>query len=202
MNALYTIGHSNHDAAHFLSLLTTHGVTAIVDVRSSPYSKYVPHFSKDNLQHILRDAGIEYIFLGRELGARREEESCYVANQARYDGIAMLPIFRAALDQVIAESQVRAIALMCAEGDPLNCHRTMLVCRELLRLCPSLPIAHILPDGSCEPHADTLNRLVAHLKLGPELFGELGSREGLVERACDIQAEGIAYARAAPVRLP
>ncbi|NUM54279.1 MAG: DUF488 domain-containing protein [Candidatus Hydrogenedentes bacterium] len=195
MNTLYTIGHSNYEPAQFLSLLAAHGVSAIADVRSSPYSKFVPQYSKENLQHMLREADIGYGFLGRELGARRDEETCYVGDQARYDRIAELPIFRAGLDRVIEESQDRSIALMCSEADPLTCHRTILVCRALRKLHPSLPITHILPDASGETHEDALERLVALHKLEPELFGELSSHDGLIERAQDLQAERIAYTR-------
>jgi len=195
MSELFTIGHSNHDPVHFLSLLSAHGVDAIADVRSSPYSKYVPQYSKENLQHLLREAGFGYAFMGRELGARREEESCYVDDQARYERIAQLPNFRAGLERIAAESADHRIALMCSEADPLTCHRTILVCRELLKQSPNLRITHILPDASTEQHDDALQRLVALHKLEPELFGNLSSQEGLIEHAQDLQAERIAYTR-------
>lgn len=195
MNTLFTIGHSNHDAARFVALLAAHRVSVVADVRSSPYSKFVPQFTKESLQHTLHDASIDYGFLGRELGARREEESCYVANQARYDHIARLPVFQSGLDRVLQEANARNIALMCSEADPLACHRAILVCRELLRHRPDLNVVHILPDGEGEPHDAALARLVALHKLEPELFGELSTTEGLVERAYDLQAERIAYTR-------
>ena len=195
MSAIFTIGHSNHDPAHFLSLLSTHGINAIADVRSSPYSKYVPQYSKDDLQHMLREAGVGYVFMGREFGARREEEACYVDDRARYDRIAQLPKFRAGLDRILGESQDHRIALMCSETDPLTCHRTILVCREIRRQSPDTRITHILPDASVEPHDDALQRLVALHKLEPELFGDLSSQEGLIEHAQDLQAERIAYTR-------
>ncbi|MBM3290288.1 MAG: DUF488 domain-containing protein, partial [Candidatus Hydrogenedentes bacterium] len=161
MSTLFTIGHSNHAAEHFISLLAAHGVSAVADVRSSPYSKYVPQYSKENLQHLLREADIGYGFLGRELGARRDEESCYVDGQAQYARIAQLPIFRAGLDRVLAELDDHRIALMCSEADPLECHRTVLVCRELLRLRPGLCIEHIGPDAAIEPHDGAIERLIA-----------------------------------------
>ncbi|MCC6154403.1 MAG: DUF488 domain-containing protein [Candidatus Hydrogenedentes bacterium] len=196
MSTIFTVGHSNHDPAHFLSLLSAHGVSAIADVRSSPYSKYVPQFSKENLQNMLREAGVGYAFMGREFGARREEESCYVDDQARYDRIAQLPIFRAGLERVLTESADHRIALMCSEADPLTCHRTILVCRELLRHSPGMGITHILPDADTESHDGAMQRLVALHKLEPELFGDLSTQEGLVEHAQDLQADRIAYTRA------
>lgn len=196
MSTLYTIGHSNHTLDHFISLIEKHNVATVVDVRSSPYSKYTPQFSKAELQHGLETAGFEYVFLGRELGARRDEEACYVNGQARYDRIAHVPRFREGLKNVLDRAAHDRVALMCSEADPLVCHRTILVCRELLRLQPDLKIAHILPDGALEQHRDAEERLMKLHKLEPELFGDLNTTAGLIERAYDLQGEKIAYKRA------
>lgn len=195
MNMLFTIGHSNHPIERFIQLLRDHGVTVLADVRSSPYSQYAPQFTKAPLQAALQHAGFEYWFLGRELGARREEEGCYVDEQARYDRIAQLPIFRAGLNCVLDRMRHAAVALMCSEGDAATCHRSVLVCRELLRLRPGLSIAHIRPDGAIEPHEQLLERLIETHKLQPELFGELSTTDGLIDRAYDLQAARIAYKR-------
>jgi len=195
MNTLFTVGHSNHAAERFLELLSSHGVSTVVDVRSSPYSQYAPQFTKAALQEWLAREGVEYWFLGRELGARREEESCYVNDQARYELVARLPIFRRGLEKVVEGTDRRVLALMCSESDPVTCHRTILICRALKRDDPGMGIRHILADGSVETHEALLERLVAAHKLQPELFGELNSMDGLVERAYDLQAERIAYKR-------
>ncbi|MBI2435928.1 MAG: DUF488 domain-containing protein [Candidatus Hydrogenedentes bacterium] len=193
MLELFTIGHSNHAMEQFLGLLGQHGVSAVADVRSSPYSAYSPHFSKEPLQNALRQAGFEYVFLGQELGARRGEASCYVNGQARYDRIKDLPAFSAGLERLREGMDNFRVALMCSEADPLTCHRTILVCREIKQRMPSIQITHILPDGAEEPHAAAEERLVRLHKLEPELFGELSTVEGLLERAYDLQAERIAY---------
>lgn len=195
MPALFTIGHSNHPLAQFLGLLSQHRVSLIADVRSSPYSKYLPHFSKDALGMALRDAEVDYLFLGKELGARRTEEICYVDGQARYDRIAKLPLFRRGLDNIFEGIEHRNVALMCSEADPLECHRTILVCRELRKLRPELAITHILADGAEEPHETSEERLVQLHGLEFELFGELTSESGLIEKAYDLQAESIAYTK-------
>jgi uncharacterized protein (DUF488 family) len=172
-------------------------VWLIADVRSAPHSRFCPHFNKDALGRALKLAGIDYLFLGDELGARRTEEGCYVDGQARYDRIATLPAFRQGLDAVLAEARQRHVALMCSEADPLTCHRTVLICRELHRLAPDLQIAHILADGGVETQEQAAARLIALHKLEPELFGDLASYEGRVERAFDLQADKIAYTAAA-----
>src|SRR4030042_453443 len=195
MKEMFTIGHSNHTSEHFISLLTSHRVSAIADVRSSPYSEYSPQFNREPMQQKLQDANIEYIFLGRELGARRTEESCYVSGQAKYDAIRNLPAFRNGLDRVLEGVEQYTVALLCADADPLACHRTILVCPELKALRPDLTINHILGDGSLESHEEAERRLIKLHKLQPELFGELTSMSGLIERAYDMQAERIAYKR-------
>jgi len=195
MKRIFSIGHSNHEIEHFVHLLTMHGVSAIADVRSSPYSEYSPQFNREILQSRLQSLHIEYAFLGRELGARRTEETCYVSGQARYDAIRRLPAFRQGLDRILEGVEQYTLALLCAEADPLACHRTILICPELKAVCPGLQIDHILGDGRLESHEQAEQRLVKLHKLQPELFGELTSGPGLVQRAYHIQAERIAYRR-------
>ena len=192
MKDLFTIGHSNHSLEHFLELLRMQSISAICDVRSSPYSKYSPQFNKDVLANALPNADILYVFLGREIGARRSEESCYVGGRARYDLIAKLPIFRKGLERVLQGIETHIVALMCSEADPLTCHRTILLCRELMKMQPDLRITHILGDGTVETHEEAQERLIKLHKLQPELFGDLTSTSGLVNRAFDLQAERLA----------
>ncbi|KPK76854.1 MAG: hypothetical protein AMJ79_05185 [Phycisphaerae bacterium SM23_30] len=196
MKELFTIGHSNHSLDHFLELLLAHQVLAIADVRSSPYSKYASQFNKEVLEKALRGANIEYLFLSRELGARRSEDSCYIDGQARFDRIAQLAAFRRGLERVLEVIEHYRVALMCSESDPITCHRTILVCRELKRIRPELEITHILGDGTAERQELSEERLVKLYKLKPELFGDLTSRSGLIEKAYDLQAEKIACKKA------
>lgn len=193
MSELFTIGHSNHAIEHFIALLGAHGISAIADVRSSPYSEYSPQFDREALQQELRDADIEYVFLGRELGARRTEGSCYVEGQAKYALIKNLPRFRAGLDRLLHGIDQYSVSLMCSEAEPLACHRTILVCRELKVIRPSLAITHILGDGSVQSHEEAEAKLINLHKLQRELFGELSSMSGVLNRAYDMQAERIAY---------
>ncbi|MBW7992868.1 MAG: DUF488 domain-containing protein [Planctomycetes bacterium] len=193
MKELFTIGHSNHSLEHFIKLLLTHRLSTIADVRSSPYSKYSPHFNKDVLCNVLRNVDIDYTFLGRELGAQRSEDDCYIDGQAKYDRIALMPTFQRGLETVLQGIELYRIALMCAESDPITCHRTILICRELKKICPDLKITHILGDGTEEPQEASEKKLINLHKLQPELFGDLTSTSGLIEKAYDLQAEKIAY---------
>ncbi|MHC4579942.1 MAG: DUF488 domain-containing protein, partial [Planctomycetota bacterium] len=150
MKRLFTIGHSNHSLDYFIELLLAHRLSMIADVRSSPYSKYSPHFSRDVLEIALKNVNINYVFLGGELGAQRSEHDCYVDGQAKYESIAHLVAFQHGLERVLEEVERHRIAIMCSESDPILCHRAILVCRELKRICPDLKTTHILGDGTEE----------------------------------------------------
>ena len=85
---LFTIGHSNHEIASFMLLLKKHNITALADVRSHPYSRFLKHFNQSILSNALKSEGIYYVFLGKELGARPSSEECYVNGKALYEKIA------------------------------------------------------------------------------------------------------------------
>lgn len=190
---LYTVGHSNGGGEAFLALLQRHAIGAVADVRSQPYSRYLPHFSRPALRAALREAGIGYVFLGRELGARPADPACYVNGTARYERIAATAPFRAGLERVRRGAGGRRVALVCAEKDPLVCHRAILVCRHLR---DDLAIAHILADGELESHEQLERRLVREHNLQQlTLFGP-SAPEALLEAAYDRQAERIAYREA------
>jgi len=114
---LHTIGHSNHGSAAFVDLLRRHAIDAIADVRSSPYSRVAPQFNREPLATLLRSRGIQYVFLGRELGARREERDCYVGSQARYDLIAKSRLFREGIERVLAGAASHAVGRAYVDHD-------------------------------------------------------------------------------------
>ncbi len=189
-NPLFTVGHSNHECAQFLDLLARHQITAVADVRSQPYSQYTPQFNRETLEAALGHRHIKYVFMGKELGARREERECYVAGKARYDLIKKLPAFVQGLERLERGRITQRIAMMCSEKDPLTCHRTILICRQL-RGAPGMVIQHILEEGTLESQAAAETRLLALLGL-PE--GDLfHDRAELIERAYDQQGEAIAF---------
>lgn len=184
-----TIGHSNQSIERFVALLRQHGVTAVADVRSKPYSRFNPQFSRQALERALRDAGISYVFLGKELGARSEDPACYEGGRVSYDRLSRTDLFREGLDRVKKGAVAHRIALMCAEKEPLECHRTLLVSRALDR--DGVLVAHILADGRLESHHDSLIRLLAVVGLPAEdLFK---SQDELIEQACGKQEIRVAY---------
>jgi len=190
-NILYTIGHSSHTMEAFIGLLKHHGVTCIADVRSVPYSRYCPQFNKDVFALDLRAANIAYMFLGKELGAHPEDSSCYEGGRVSFQLIVNRKEFKRGLQQLLTESSKYCIALMCAEKDPLQCHRTILVCRHLKR--HNLCIKHILEDGGIEDHPDAERRLVRMLEIEPTLFEPTKTEADIVKQAYDQQAQKISY---------
>ncbi|HZT20067.1 MAG TPA: DUF488 domain-containing protein [Dongiaceae bacterium] len=188
-HAVYTIGHSTHPMESFLALLRQHGVTAVADVRSAPYSSYQPHYNREPLAAALKGEGIAYVFLGRELGARSEDRASYAGGRVQYRRLAASPAFRRGLERVLAGAREHRIALMCAEREPLECHRMLLVARELAAL--GTTVAHIHSDGRLESQADAEARLLALAGL-PE-SDLLMSRAELVDAAYARQEQRVAY---------
>ena len=191
---IYTIGHSNHPIERFIALLQPHGIDALADVRSTPYSRFNPQFNREKLQTSLATAGIRYVFLGEELGARTKDPSCYDdTGRVSYARLAQSEPFRRGLERLLTGMRDHRIAIMCAEREPLECHRTILVSRELEKL--GVPVTHILADDSLEPHPQAMQRLAAGLKLvGTDLFR---TPEELIEEAYDKQGARMAYVRPA-----
>ncbi|MFP4172885.1 MAG: DUF488 family protein [Candidatus Hydrogenedentota bacterium] len=188
--ALYTIGHSNHAIEVFIGLLERHGVTALADVRSRPHSRF-KQFRKKELERALAEAGIAYVFLGRELGGKRDEPECYVDGVKDYARIARLPIFQEGLKRLTELAREHTVALMCAEREPLDCHRTVLICREL-RAGP-YRVRHILADGGIEEHEETERRLLSVTGAEEDLFAQQLSREDRIAHAYALRARQLAF---------
>lgn len=194
MNAgIFTIGHSTLRIGQFIEHLQRHGITELADVRTTPYSRFNPQYKRQNLQKALDDVGLRYVFLGAELGARTDDESCYVNDKVRYELLARTALFRSGLDRIIEGAKHHRIALMCAEKDPLDCHRAILVTRELEKL--GQWVQHILVDGSVETHQHTMSRLMNKLLLKEGDCDFFRSGRTILDQAYDSQAERIAYVR-------
>ena len=156
---ILTIGHSTHPWDRFIALLRGAEVTAVADVRSAPYSRRAPQFSREVLTSRLREAGIAYVYLGQDLGGRPADKTLFCDGVVDYERVAATPGFAAGLDRVIAGSGRHRIALMCAERDPLDCHRCLLVGRRLRER--GVTVGHILSDGTIQPHSEIEARLLA-----------------------------------------
>ena len=186
-----TVGHSNHSPEAFITLLLRHNVDQVVDVRSTPYSRYAPHFNHESLNGILENVGIGYTFLGETLGGRPADHSCYDANgRVLYKRVADTDPFDDGIRRIIRHAEERRLALMCTEKEPLECHRTLLIARTLAER--GVAVAHILADGNLENHAATIDRLMDLLRL-PHNGDMFRSRDDVIADALNRQARKVAY---------
>ena len=185
-----TIGHSTHALDAFIALLRRHYVTAVADVRSAPYSRFNPQFNRETFAKALGAEGIRYVYLGDELGGRTEDPECYEDGRIRYDRVAATESFKDGLARVVDGAAKYRIALMCAEKEPLHCHRTLLVARALD--AQGADVAHIHAGGRLEPHGEAMDRLLDIHKLPRE--GDLsGTREEMIDTAIAQQAQRVAH---------
>jgi len=188
---IFTIGHSNHSLGDFVSLLRRHEVTAVADVRSSPHSRHCSHFNRGVLSQFLPAQGVEYAYRGRELGARPSDPNCYRDGRADFRLLRVTQAFKAGLERLICLAARCITAVMCAEKDPLDCHRMILVSRAL-RAC-DLAIWHIREDGGLESNEDAERRLVALMHVERTLFDAEATDADLIERAYDLRSSEIAH---------
>jgi hypothetical protein len=131
---LYTLGHSNHSIEDFIALLERYQIRAVIDVRSAPYSRFSPHFSREKLRALIRAEGIDYFWAGKELGGRGKIPVTSAAFLGRMKQV----------EEMVSRSRV---ALMCSEGDPADCHRGMKLTAWMHRNTEVIA-QHIRRDGT------------------------------------------------------
>ncbi len=148
-NPVFTLGHSNHPIETLVEYLKAHRIDAVLDVRSSPYSRFSPQFNREALARACRGA-VRYAFMGDELGGRPEDAAFYdESGHALYGPLSRSTKFIAGLETVERNAQRYRLALLCSEADPTVCHRFLLVTRSLRdRGMPADQLQHILGDGS------------------------------------------------------
>ena len=178
---LLTVGHSNLSADRFMALMQDAGVTAIADVRSVPFSRRFPWFSGPKLAACLQGAEIAYLPFGDVLGGRPRDPEFYCDSVADYEKMAASAPFRAGLDRLGEAMERFRLCLMCAEREPLDCHRCLLVARALAERGSRL--GHVLADGAIEPHAVTEERLLGRAGGLDDLFGDRAARLAQAYRA-------------------
>ena len=191
---LFTIGHSAMEYAVFLKLLEQFAIKLVVDVRSRPQSQRFPQFDRIELEGSLRAAGIRYLFLGEELGGRPEDLKEY-----RRDGLVdyrtrrKSRLFASGIERVSNELERDDLTLLCAEEDPLNCHRFLMICPELAAM--GIEPLHIRKGGIGEKQREAEDRLLQTQKMaavaGASLFSE--DREAALESAYIAQSEKCAF---------
>jgi len=191
---LFSIGHSNVTAERFVAMLRDAEVNAVADVRSIPASRRFPWFAKKNLEMRLAGEGVAYAAMGDTLGGRPKDERLYRDGVADYEAMAKEPQFQAGLDWLIDAASHSRLCMMCAEREPLDCHRCLLVARSLAER--GLAVGHILHDGTAEPHATTEQRLLALDSESCDLFAS-GQNE-VIAAAYRRRAQAVAFRQKVP----
>jgi uncharacterized protein DUF488 len=169
---LISVGHSNHDWPTFVALLRRAGVTALADVRSSPYSRRYPYFNREALAAGLREVDIAYVFLGDVLGGRPGQPSLYDENgRVDYERVRRTESFQLGLDQLAQTRNGDTMAFLCSEEDPLHCHRGLMIAPALSEL--GFPPHHLRKDGSLESNEQMERRLLHETGIGAGLLDGL-----------------------------
>lgn len=199
MNKVYTIGHSSYKQDYLFILLNKYDINCVVDVRSMPFSKYAPQYNRDEIKRFLHSKGIQYIFMGKELGARREDNTLYES-----DGILSFEKTSKTMSFISGIERIKAgiekgyrIAIMCTEKDPMDCHRNILVARQLYK--QKYEVLNILENGYTESQEHLEKRLLDlyfPTRNQRTLF-DLASMEyddsALIEKAYDMRNKDIGF---------
>jgi hypothetical protein len=196
---LFTIGHSTHDFAHLLGLLQLAKIAFVADVRSTPYSQRLPQYNREELQKRMHEGGIDYTFLGQELGGRPRDERLYDEEmRVDYERVRQSPAFQGGLDRLCRALEGRQGVLLCSEEDPLDCHRALMVGPALI--ARGIAPIHLRGDGSMESTDELETRLLAETGVGSGILDGLfantlssDDRRELLDQAYRVQARKKAY---------
>lgn len=153
---LFSIGHGNRKFKDFLLLLNKYNINVLIDVRTFPYSRYNPQFRQRQLETELNENGIQYLFLGKELGGRPEDPSLYRNNVLDHSLVKQTHLFKEGIQTVtdLVEQNIK-VTLMCSESNPNDCHRKHLIADELIK--ENLEVWHITKTGDLEKHITNSN---------------------------------------------
>lgn len=165
---IHTIGYGSRSIEQFVAVLQRYEIEYLVDVRSTPYSRYKPEFSKRELEEALEQHSISYLFMGNTLGGQPDDEHCYVNGVVDYEKVKATQFYADGINRLqTAFSQQQRIALMCSEGKPEECHRSKLIGVTLAK--GEIPVVHIDENDTLQSQAEIINRLTGGQL---SLFGE------------------------------
>ena len=158
---IYTIGYGSRNIDGYVELLQRYEIDFIIDVRSHPYSRFKPEFSKAALERRLKNSDIRYVFMGDTLGGQPDDETCYTDGKVDYGKCCEKPMYQEGVSRVQKawEMQLR-VALMCSEGKPQECHRSALIGEMLTQR--SIKVVHIDEEGPLKTHEQVVALRLGH----------------------------------------
>ena len=159
MGTLFTIGHSNHSLENFKKILSDNNIHYVLDVRSIPRARFVPHFNEKQLSHYLNSINVNYANMGKYFGARQTQKEYY--SQEGYLDFELFresDLFQIGLNTTLKLLENSNVLLLCMERDPIDCHRAIMVGRgfELSRI----KVNHILFDSTIITQDELNHRLL------------------------------------------
>jgi uncharacterized protein (DUF488 family) len=159
-NQCFTIGYGDYPIDRFISLLQNVGIDTIIDVRSSPYSRFNPHFNRENLEKSLKESAIGYLFMGDRLGGRYTDSGLLFPNgTVDYRKVQEMELFKEGISRLLVViSSGKKIALMCAEKEPERCHRFALISPVLQS--KGISVVHVRPEGKLQSNEDLEKQLI------------------------------------------
>ena len=165
---IYTIGYGSRSIEELIEVLQQHAIVYLIDVRSAPYSRYKPEFSKAPLANELERHSIRYVFMGDTLGGRPDDEACYVNGKVDYEKVKVTEFYQSGIERLhTAFLQQQSVVLMCSEGKPEECHRCKLIGTTLTT--QNIPIIHIDENDEQVTQEKVIERLTGGQL---SLFGE------------------------------
>lgn len=196
----YTIGHSNVSSDEFIRLLKSFAIRRVVDVRSAPYSRYAAQFNREAIASALQAAGIDYEYRGDRLGGKQSDPALmFPDGKVNFSLVRMQQKFVKAAAELIDSCRSReATCLMCAEKEPFDCHRFVLIGRHLSE--EGVRVEHIRSDGSVVEQRQLENELLKRYEQKNyqySLFEQPPDRGQQLARAYELRNREIAPAKTA-----
>lgn len=192
-NKIYSIGYATKPLERFIKQLQEYSVDAVADVRSVPYSKIFHDYHRESLAASLKEAGMHYVYLGEELGPRSKQDEHYDEhNQVQFGRLMQSEQYLLGVERLLdGLGKGMRIALLCAEKDPAECHRSLLIGYYFLRQ-KNIVVQHITHAGELESQLELEKRLLALHDLGEDLFASMDEQ---IQRAWQMQTRAKAYRR-------
>lgn len=176
MTTIFSIGHGNRTLDDFVNLLKQYEIKYLIDIRSKPYSRFSPHFSKPALEQTLPQYDIRYVYMGDLLGGFPDNPECYTPDgRVDYAKLKLEPSYQTGIARLKrASEQNLQVAVMCSELKPQHCHRSKLIGESLAET--NIPMLHIDEAGGTKNHTQVINEVKAELLRVPpaqmSLFGD------------------------------
>ncbi len=173
---VFTIGYGAREMDAFVAVLQTHQIAYLLDVRSKPYSRFKPDFSKQNLEEHLKKVGIRYVFLGDTLGGQPDDPTCYSNGKVDYEKLEQQLFYRQGIGRLRqAWQQQLRVTIMCSEGKPEQCHRSKLIGKTLT--AEGILVMHIDENDQLVSQSDVIVRIKGQTSLFGEDFFQFTSRK-------------------------